>query len=90
VRQELRKRIAAGIFGASQQSRGCFAQQLGSPATKAAKIAALMASEELQIRPRIALRLFPRYLGALLPRLRKSNRNRLLAAGHFAALAAFA
>src|SRR5580704_4014435 len=49
-----------------------------------------MASEELQVSPRIALRLFPRNLGALLARLGKSNRNCLLAAGHFAALAAFA
>src|SRR5271156_5329440 len=79
-----------GLPEVSQQRRGCFDQQVGSSATKAAKIAALMANEELQGLPRTALRLFPRYLGALLARLGKSNRNRLLAAGYSAALAAFA
>src|SRR5271156_2439183 len=67
-----------------------FDQSVGSPATKAAENAALMANEDLQLLPKITSRLFPRYLGALLARLGKSNRNRLLAAGHSAALAAFA
>src|SRR5271170_3273746 len=79
-----------GFPEASQQLTVRFVQQAASPATKAAKHAALMANEKLQDRPRIALRLFPRYLGTFLARLGKSNRNRLLAAGHSAALAAFA
>jgi len=33
----------------------CFDRQVGSSATKAAKDAALMANEDLQIRPKIAL-----------------------------------
>ena len=67
-----------------------FAQQVGSPATEAAENATSVANEDLQHHPRIALRLLLRYLGAFFARLGKSNRNRLLAAGHHAALAAFA
>src|SRR5580698_1859045 len=67
-----------------------FDRQVGSSATKAAKDTALMANEDLQVRPKIALRRFPRNLGAPLACLGESNRNRLLAAGHPAAPAAFA
>jgi hypothetical protein len=79
-----------GYSGALPRGPVRFDQLVGSPAIKAAENAALMANEDLQVCPKIASGLFLRYLGALLARLGKSNRNRLLAAGHFAALAAFA
>src|SRR5580700_6000105 len=84
-----RTQLQIGFLGVSLQGLEHFDHQGGSPATKAAENAALMVSEDLQDRPRIALRLFPRYLGTLLARLGKSNRDRLFAARHFAALAAF-